>query len=253
MKRNQIAAQLYTVRGFTKTAEELDAALGKIKAIGYEAVQVSGIGPIAPETILELCRRHGLTICATHVPFDRLLRDLEQVIEVHRAWDCRYAGLGSMPEAYRTGLEGYREMARLLSGIGAKLAEAGIGLIYHNHKFEFEKMAGKPGLEWLLELTDARVGFEVDTYWVQAGGADPVKWIRKAAGRMKVVHLKDMAIVGDAQRFAEIGEGNLDWPAIIEACRDAGVEWYVAEQDVCPGDPFESLAISYRALREWAE
>ncbi|MBW7460304.1 sugar phosphate isomerase/epimerase, partial [Paenibacillus sepulcri] len=127
-------------------------------------------------------------------------------------------------------------------------------LIYHNHKFEFEKFEGKPGLEWLLDASDAaHVGFELDTYWVQAGGADPVKWVRKVEGRMKVVHLKDMAIVDDTQVFAEIGEGNMDWPAVIEACRETGVEWYVVEQDKCPGDPFESLAVSYRTLSSWAD
>ncbi|MZQ81033.1 TIM barrel protein [Paenibacillus sp. 5J-6] len=254
MKKNQIAAQLYTVRSFTKTAEDLDAALQKIKAIGYDAVQVSGIGPIAPEAVLEMCQRRGLTICATHVPFEWLLQDLDNVIKVHKAWNCRYVGIGSMPPAYRTGLSGYQEMARTLSEIGAKLSEAGLGLIYHNHKFEFEKIAGKTGLEWLLEESDAaHVGFELDMYWVQAGGANPVNWVLKVDGRMKVVHLKDMAIVNDTQTFAEIGEGNMDWPAVLDACRATGVEWYVVEQDVCPGDPFESLALSYHTLSGWAE
>jgi len=46
----------------------------------------------------------------------------------------------------------------------------------------------------------------------------------------------------------EVGEGNLHWPGIREACREANVEWYAVEQDICPGDPFESLAVSYRNL-----
>ncbi|MBW7461241.1 sugar phosphate isomerase/epimerase, partial [Paenibacillus sepulcri] len=129
MKKSQIAAQLYTVRNFTKTAEDLDASLKKIKEIGYEAVQVSGIGPIEPEAVREMCQRHGLTICATHVPFDWLLHDLESVMKVHQSWGCRYVGIGSMPAEFRTGLAGYQEMARTLSGIGAKLSEAGLELI----------------------------------------------------------------------------------------------------------------------------
>jgi sugar phosphate isomerase/epimerase len=52
------------------------------------------------------------------------------------------------------------------------------------------------------------------------------------------------------QRFAEIGEGNLNWPRIMAAAADAGVEWYLVEQDRCyDRDPFESLAISYRNLQ----
>jgi len=51
------------------------------------------------------------------------------------------------------------------------------------------------------------------------------------------------------QRFAEIGEGNLNWTAILDAAKKGGVEWYLVEQDRCyDRDPFESLAISYRNL-----
>jgi sugar phosphate isomerase/epimerase len=52
------------------------------------------------------------------------------------------------------------------------------------------------------------------------------------------------------QRMAEIGEGNLNWPAILKAAREGGVEWYLVEQDACYGrDPFESLAISFQYLK----
>jgi sugar phosphate isomerase/epimerase len=68
-------------------------------------------------------------------------------------------------------------------------------------------------------------------------------------GRMGVVHLKDLEIIDYKQVFAEVGEGNLNFKAIIEACREIGVEWYVVEQDECRRDPFESLAISLRNLK----
>jgi len=50
--------------------------------------------------------------------------------------------------------------------------------------------------------------------------------------------------------MAEVGEGNLDWPDILAAAREAGTEWYIVEQDTCQRDPFESLAISLRNLRD---
>ena len=104
-------------------------------------------------------------------------------------------------------------------------------------------------MDILLEKSDPKYfDFELDTYWIQAGGADPVEWIRKVEGRMEVIHLKDMAILDNEQVFAEIGEGNLDWPRIFQACRDIGVKWYAVEQDSCLRDPFESLAISFRYI-----
>ena len=91
---------------------------------------------------------------------------------------------------------------------------------------------------------------ELDTYWVQAGGGDPVAWCKKMAGRMPLLHLKDYGVGPDGKpHFAEIGNGNLDWPAIISTAEASGTEWFIVEQDVCPGDPFESLAQSFRYIK----
>lgn len=77
-----------------------------------------------------------------------------------------------------------------------------------------------------------------------------MSWLRKLKDRMRIVHFKDMAIVEGKQVYAEVGEGNLEWPEIIQACREAEVEWYLIEQDVCQRDPFESLKLSLDNLRE---
>jgi sugar phosphate isomerase/epimerase len=92
---------------------------------------------------------------------------------------------------------------------------------------------------------------EIDTYWITHGGGDPVQWINRVAGRLPCVHLKDMAISTKREQFmAEVGEGNLNWPAILDACRKSGVKWYIVEQDVCYRDPFESLEISLKNLKQ---
>jgi sugar phosphate isomerase/epimerase len=252
LKKAQIAAQLYTVRDFCKTAEELEATLNKIKKLGYSAVQVSGIGPISPEIVKEITERIGLTICATHISYDRLVNDLEAVIQEHLSWSCKYVGIGSLPDSYRTSKAGYITFAEEFNEISKKLEDAGLQFIYHNHHFEFTKFDGISGMDLLHQTALPSFGFELDLYWVQAGGANPVDWINKVSGRMQVVHLKDMAIVENKQVFAEIGEGNLNWPAILQACRESGVEWYVVEQDTCLRDPFESLAISFNYLQNLA-
>jgi len=154
------------------------------------------------------------------------------------------------PEYWGSGEEGYRRFAQDASEIGRQLHEAGLTFSYHNHSFEFERFGKRTGLDIIFEESDARyLQAEIDTYWVQHGGGDPAAWIRKVKGRMPVVHLKDMVIVDRKQVYAEVGEGNLNWSAILEACREAGVEWYAVEQDTCQRDPFESLAISFRNLK----
>jgi len=249
MNRSTIAAQMYTLRDFTKTAEDLRSTFQKVSAMGYEAIQISAIGPIDPKLVKEYADESGLAICATHVSWDRLTNDLDALAAEHKLWNCKNIGLGSLPEKFRTGQDGYREFAKLMSDIAVTLKDQhDLQFVYHNHDFEFERFDGMTGMEILLTESDPAVGFELDLYWVQAGGGSPAEWIRKVAGRMQVVHLKDMAIVNRKQIFAEIGEGNMNYKEIINVCRETGVEWFVVEQDVCRRDPFESLEISLRYL-----
>ena len=251
MTHARLAAQLYTLRQSTQTAPDFAATMRKVRDIGYTAVQVSGIGPIPPAEVKAIVDEAGLTICNTHIGYDRLLNDLPAVIDQHRLWNCRHVAVGSMPGAYRdAGEDGYRRFAHEASEIGRKLHDAGLTFSYHNHSFEFVRFGKRTGLDILYAESDPRyLQAEIDTYWVQHGGGDPAAWINKVAGRMPVVHLKDMVILNGQQVMAEIGEGNLNWPAILDACRSAGVEWYAVEQDECQRPPLESLAISYANLR----
>jgi len=249
----QIAAQLYTLRSYLKTPEDIAETLKKVKQIGYQAVQVSGMAPVDPKLVKELADREGLNICAAHISYSDLLNDMDGVIAKHKLWECKYVGLGGLPQEYRGDAQGYAAFAKQASEFGKQLHEAGLKFIYHNHDVEFAKYDGKTGMDILLEETDPdTVDFELDVYWVQAGGADPVQWIKKVDGRMKVVHFKDMAVTPEReQRFAEIGEGNMNFDAIIQACRDIGVEWAPVEQDQCyDRNPFESLEMSYHNLRK---
>lgn len=252
MSKPRVGAQLYTIRQFTKTLEDIAASMKKIKEIGYNAVQVSAFGPVDPHRVKEIMDAEGLTICATHIAYDRLKNDLQGVIEQHKLWNCKYVGLGAMPHEYAKSAEGYVKFAKEASEIARVLADNGLRFIYHNHNFEFMKFDGVTGLEILLNETDPEVfDFEIDTYWVQAGGANPVDWIKKVRGRMKVVHFKDMGVDSNRQQMmTEVGEGNLNWPDIINACVEIGVEWALVEQDVCQRDPFESLAISLNNLKK---
>ena len=176
-----------------------------------------------------------------------------------------------MPNSY-VGRDGYRAFAKDATEVARRLKAGGLTFGYHNHAFELEKFDGRTGLEILYAESDPIVTAEIDTYCVQFGGGDPAAWIRKLKGRLPLIHLKDMAFGHDGgsikrndgesdadfarrQRWgmkplmAEIGEGNMNFPEILKACREAGVVWYIVEQDVCQRDPFESLAISLRNLK----
>jgi len=253
MTRPIIAAQLYTLRDLLNgsSREEIYKVLKEVKDIGYTAIQISGVGEVTDQLAKiyeEVASELDLDICATHFGLDYMEDNLDHVIKVHKLWKCVYAGIGSMPEDLRHS-EGIEPFIKRCNSLGQKLKEAGIQLVYHNHRFEFEKLEGKPWLQWLLDGFDPDcVQLELDTYWVQAGGGDPVEWVKKVSGNMGIMHLKDMRIVKDVQEFAEIGQGNLDWKKILEAAEQSGVKYAAVEQDAFTEDPLKSLEISYKYL-----
>lgn len=103
----QLGAQMFTVREFTKDTQGLLETFRKLRAIGYEAVQVSAIGAGIPvQDVAEGLKENGLTCAATHISFDDCKRDLDAVIAKHKAWGCEYVGVGMMPEEYRADASG---------------------------------------------------------------------------------------------------------------------------------------------------
>lgn len=248
---SKIAAQLYTLRDFTKTPDDIRDTLAKVAAIGYESVQLSALGPMDPQELKDACDRNGLSICSTHIGFEEMLTDLAGVIERHRIYDCQYPGVGGMSQEYHGSAEGYRRFAQDASEVGRQLKAAGMTFVYHNHSTEYQHFGDERGMDILFDESDPEAfAFELDTYWVAHGGGSPVAWINKCAGRLPVIHFKDMRITGGREQYyCEVGEGNLDWPGILAACEAAKVEWYIVEQDVCQRDPFESMKISFDNLK----
>jgi len=250
MPASQLAAQLYTLRDFTKTPADIASTLKRVKKMGYDAVQASALGKIEPKELAAILQGEGLTCCATHVPFNRMKSETQAVIDEHKLWGCRYTAVGGFFPKNPTAAD-WHGFARDYSELARNFKGSGVEIGYHNHSHELARFdGGKTALQILLDELDKSVWWEIDTYWIAHGGADPIQWIKKVAGRMPCVHLKDMAITPERQQLmAEVGEGNLNWSGILQACREIGVQWYIVEQDICQRDPFESLEISLNNLK----
>lgn len=251
MAKGVLGAQLYTVRDFCKTLPEIADTAKKVADIGYTAVQLSAFPNVDPKEVAKIMSDAGLTIAATHAGWDAFLKNLDALIAEHKIYGCKHLAIGGLPGDYR-GAEGVKRFLGELAPVAEKLAKEGMDFSYHNHNHELARYGEKTWLAMLYEQGDPKVvKAELDTYWIQAGGGDPVAWVKKCAGREPLLHLKDMCITPEReQRFAEIGEGNLNWPDILKAAKKGGVEYYLVEQDRCyDRNPFESLAISYRNLK----
>jgi sugar phosphate isomerase/epimerase len=152
-----------------------------------------------------------------------------------------------------TSLAVVNTLCEKLDAAGKVLVEAGLSLSYHNHAVEFlPSPAGKgTAMDYILAHTrPAYLSMELDTYWAAVGGVDPAGFCARLPGRLPLLHLKDFKLTPEQKpMFCEIGYGNLDFKAIIPAAEKSGCKWFIVEQDTCPGDPFESVRMSFDYIR----
>jgi sugar phosphate isomerase/epimerase len=247
--------------------------------IGYRAVEVSQI-PMTAENVAELARARselGMNIAALSASLtmppgggESLTDDFEKIVADARTLGASKIRIGMLPLDAMQSLEAVLAFCDRSEAMAKRLADEGIGLYYHNHHIEFRKYDGVYLLDIIADRAPA-MGLEIDVHWVQRGGLDPVATLRKYGGRVAMVHLKDYRIgalpatalealaAGDSAafsaafagvvQFAEVGEGTLDFPAIIAASQEIGAEFLLVEQDDRYGrTPLECLQTSYDNL-----
>ncbi|MBN1674466.1 MAG: sugar phosphate isomerase/epimerase [Kiritimatiellae bacterium] len=256
---SKVAAQMYTVRDFCKTGKDFAESLRKISDAGYTAVQLSGVGAIQgenPDVPVAEARKmlddNGLKCIATHRSWDLLSHETQAEIDFHHALACDWAGIGGLPvPRAEWGPDAFRTFVKTSRDVIAKLKAAGIRFGYHNHANEFVRMGPGPKTWYdiLIDEGGPDLMLELDTYWAVHAGANPTRIVKRAHGRVPVVHFKDKGVDKDeGPIMCPIGEGNLDWDDIIPACEAAGTEWYAVEQDKCQRDPFDCLKASLEFL-----
>lgn len=238
-----IGAQLFTLHDFTKTLDGLASCLDRVAEIGYRTVQVSGTCDYEPQWLADQLHRTGLRCVLTHTNADRIATNPDGVIAAHNVFACDNIGLGYFPFDTASPAEFEAKFGGSIRAIAASDKQ----FCYHNHDMELRQIDGEPILALLArQYTPRELCVTMDTYWVQAGGGDPAQWLRKLAGRVPCVHLKDM---GYGRKMLPVGEGNMNFSLILNAAEDAGTRYLLVEQDDCNGeDPFDCLRRSYQYL-----
>lgn len=248
----KVAVQLYSIRG--DVAKDMRAALEKVKAMGYDGVEFAGIGTHTAKEIKDMCEEIGLVPISAHVTFADMRKDPETTLAVYSEIGCKFVAVPYLVPEDRPGTDGFAKTIEDVAMIGKVAKKMGMQLLYHNHDFEFIKLDGKYALDILYdEVPSEYLQTELDVCWVKVGGEDPASYIRKYTGRAPVVHLKDYfgeksenmyELIGikseaaarplddlKAFEYRPVGSGLQDFPAILDASKDAGAEWIVVEQD----------------------
>ncbi|GAB3813511.1 sugar phosphate isomerase/epimerase [Tessaracoccus terricola] len=274
---SRIGLQVMTVREeFAKLGTY--ETLKKIAGVGFRDLEISQV-PMTPENVAEMKRAKedfGLEISSISAPLDApegadsLSGTMDKIIADSRALGAEFVRIGMMDLQSLRAKDSVVAYARRANEAAKQLASEGITLCYHNHHVEFARQDGQLVLDLIREnAPDLR--FELDLHWVHRGGMQPVEFLKAYEGVVDLVHLKDYRIgalgddayeamgkgdiaafmlhFGNVVEFAEVGEGNLDFPSMITVAEAVGAKHLYVEQDSTYGRaPFESLQLSYDNL-----
>ena len=255
-----IALAPFTIRGTVFAKEDVESTYKRLHDLGFDGLE-GGLGRrfgYSVEEDMALLNKHKLIVCDMWGDATKP----DEAMKAAEAYGTNIVCVQSVPDEMLRSADGFKAFCKQLNETAKPFKAAGFKLSYHNHSQEFRNFSsenGKPGMEILISETDPdAVVFCMDTFWIAAAGADPAYWIKRVKGRATVVHFKDYAIddvsydlgMGSIPwRFAEIGQGNINWKSVLEACKEIGIEWYCIEQDQNRGDCYASLKTSIDYMR----
>jgi hydroxypyruvate isomerase len=242
-----IGLQLYTVR--SRMQSDFGGTLKRVAAAGYKEVEFAGLFGHPATQVRRTLDRRGLTAPSMHAAFETLDGGWDAVLDDASRLGCRYVVIPSIPEASRTSIDDYRRVADRFTRAAQAAAKASLGFAYHNHAVDFKPLDRKLPFDVLLEATDPSLVYvEIDLYWIERAGQDPLRYFNRWPGRCKLIHVKDSLGAPD-HRMTEVGAGIIDWPNLLASARDSGAEHFFVEQDDAK-KPLASIGVSYSYLEK---
>jgi sugar phosphate isomerase/epimerase len=214
-------------------------------------VELAGYGNSSPREVRAALDDLGMRAISAHTPLDRLSDRPAEVFAELQTLGCHYVVLPWLGQDYRGNAEVARRLAGQLGELAQRCQDEGFEFAYHNHDFEFAPLDGSTMYEILTTGTDpGLVKLELDAYWAQYAGVDPVALLQQFSGRVPLLHVKDMS-KGTPKTFEVVGEGIMPFKEILAAADQAGVEWYVIEHDM-PANPMSDVERALRNLEQLA-
>ena len=229
MASTPFALQLYTVRDALD--QEVAAALAAVRSAGYTCVELAGTHGLGVKAFKQQLDVAGLSAISAHMPFEEIVGQTDRVITEARLLGIDYVVVPWLGGEDFAAWQAWEAAAKKLDAAGAALREAGICLCYHNHAHEFSELQKVRPYDVICEnAAPENLSLQLDICWAALAGEDIFALMRRLAGRLPILHLKDYA-PGEPPSLTELGRGCLPWDEIFACAREIGIAWNVVEQD----------------------
>ncbi len=237
--------QLYTLRDMM--AKSVPETLKLVAEIGYKRLEFAGYFDHKPKELRKILDGEGLTAPSAHVPLEVLQKDFDGALAAAEVLGHKYIVVPYLDDKQRgKSIDTYKQLAEQFNEWGEKSAKAGIRLAYHNHDFEFATVDEQIPYDVLLADTAPELVFmELDLFWVIKAQVDPFGLFRDHPGRYPLWHIKDM---GKDGKFADVGQGTIDFAKIYQAADVAGLQHDFVENDQ-PEDALRTITRGFKAMQ----
>lgn len=232
----QLGLQLYSVRDVIARRSYADV-VREIATMGYAVVEPAGFPGSTAQEAAKLFKELGLSAPSGHFAMP-LGEKKNEVIEAAKTIGCQYLVSGKGPDDFKTP-ELIKKTCDLFNRAAAAASENGLKFAIHNHWWEFESVNGQPVYKEMLKHLQSNVLFQIDTYWVKVGGADPAAVLEEVGARAPLLHIKDGPGVKGQPHLA-VGDGVMDFQSIAKASASTANLWIV-ELDSCATDMMEAV------------
>lgn len=234
-----LGLQLYSLR--EQFAKDVPGTVGLVRDFGFREVELAGTYGMVPEELRALLAVNHLNAVAGHFSYERFRDDPQGVAKEAKALGLDYAGVAWIPHDGPFTEATAREAAKVFNRAGEVLARQGVKFYYHNHGYEFVPQGDGTLFDLLVRETKPEfVSFQMDVVWVVFPGQDPVKLLEKYGRRWALMHVKDLkkgvatgSLSGstDPKNDVAVGTGQVNWPAVLRAAKQAGVKYYFIEDE----------------------
>lgn len=239
MLLKNIGLQLFSLREAAE--KDFCGVTEKVAKMGYSGVEFAGYGGLKPAEMSRLLKDNGLVAYSTH--FGLLPKtDAELDAEIEMALEVGYKYLVCPWEPNLNCRDDALRLADNLNKAYEKIKPHGLKMGFHNHGFEFVVDGGEILMDTIMKNVDPEIFAEFDVFWIAYAGYDPLRYIKKYAGRQPLMHLKELG--PDRKANVECGTGILDFEAIIKLGQECGVEHFIVEQEEYTLDPLDSCKVS---------
>jgi len=257
-----VGLQLYTVRD--AMAEDLPGTLKKLSDLGYKNLELASYSEgkfygMAPEEFKKMVNDLGMDAISSHAGVESTgitVENAKIMADAHAALGVQFCVQPWVNEVDRN-IETYKRMIADWNKVGEIMKGVGIQFGYHNHNFEFADLDGIiPYYDIFLPEMDADlITMELDLFWAEKAGQNPIEMFNKYPGRFQLLHLKDMMtkqppfydVVKDD--ICSVGAGVIDFKEILAAVKVAGTKYtFVEDDNQGNGKPFEGVGLSIENL-----